>query len=43
MATYFSTAEEKNKMLHVFRAIDKDGDGILTKEEIKEGKTFNLS
>src|SRR5205823_4773408 len=31
------TKEEKNELLDLFQAFDKNGDGVLTKEEIYEG------
>jgi Ca2+-binding EF-hand superfamily protein len=29
--------EERNKLVSQFQSLDKDGDGILTKEEILQG------
>jgi len=37
LVSYFSTKKEKEKLLELFKAIDKDGDGELTQEELKEG------
>jgi calcium-dependent protein kinase len=37
LATYFSNKEEKTKMIEVFQSLDKDKDGILTPDEIREG------
>jgi len=37
---YFSTKEEKSKLLETFYALDKDKNGTLTREEIKQGIYF---
>lgn len=29
--------DEKEELLHVFKLFDKDGNGLITKEELKEG------
>jgi len=37
LVTYFSTKEDKGKLLETFRALDKDKNGTLSREEIKQG------
>jgi len=37
LVSYFSSKEEKEKLLDTFKAIDLDHDGQLTKEELKQG------
>ena len=37
LVSYFSTKEEKEKLLETFRALDLDHDGQLTKDELKQG------
>jgi len=37
LVSYFSTKEEKEKLLETFRALDLDHDGQLTKDELKHG------
>ncbi len=38
MATYFSSKDEKSQLLETFKLLDRDGDGIVSMEEIKQGK-----
>lgn len=37
IVNYLMTKEEKNEMLEMFQNLDKNGDGVLSKEEIFEG------
>ncbi len=37
IVNYLMTKEEKNEMIEMFQSLDKNGDGVLTKEEIFEG------
>lgn len=34
LVNFLSTSEEKNEMLNLFKALDLNGDGQLTKEEL---------
>lgn len=36
MVHYFATKEEKDDLLRVFKSIDKNGDGQLSREELIE-------
>eukprot|EP01015_Nassula_variabilis_P004025 TRINITY_DN1276_c0_g1_i1.p1 TRINITY_DN1276_c0_g1~~TRINITY_DN1276_c0_g1_i1.p1 ORF type:complete len:159 (-),score=26.13 TRINITY_DN1276_c0_g1_i1:118-594(-) len=42
---YMATQEEKNDLLKIFSAFDKNGDGLLSKEELIEGyqRLLNVS
>lgn len=37
IVNYLMTKEEKNEMLEIFQSLDKNGDGVLSREEIFEG------
>lgn len=37
LVNFLSTSEEKNEMLSLFKALDMNGDGLLTKEELMIG------
>ena len=37
LVTYLATQEEKNELLKTFQALDINGDGKLTREEIVQG------
>ena len=37
MTHYVAAKEEKETMLYIFKALDRDNDGQLSKEEVKEG------
>lgn len=37
MATQISAEKEKEDLLHTFKALDADGNGVLTREELKQG------
>lgn len=37
LVTYFSTKEDRGKLLETFKALDKDRNGTLTRDEIKQG------
>ncbi len=37
IVNYLMTKEEKNEMIEMFQSLDKNGDGVLTKEEIYDG------
>ena len=41
MVTNMSTKKEKAQLLQIFKKLDKNGDGQLTREELKSG--FNNS
>jgi len=38
IANNFINSEAKNPLLKSFEAMDKNGDGVLTREELIEGK-----
>jgi len=40
MAHNLATDEEKKKLTETFKAMDKNGDGVLSKAEIREGMTL---
>lgn len=42
MAHNLATEEEKKKLNETFKAMDKNGDGVLSKQEIKDG-TFGIN
>ena len=42
IVNYLMTKEEKNEMLEMFQSLDKNGDGVLSKEEIYEGYKESL-
>ena len=37
MATQIGAEKEKEELLHTFKALDTDGNGVLTPEELKAG------
>ena len=37
MATNMATKREKSQLLKIFQSLDKNGDGQITKEELKSG------
>ncbi len=37
LVNFLSSSEEKNEMLNLFKALDMNGDGLLTKEELMIG------
>lgn len=37
MATQISAQKEKEDLLQTFKTLDTDGNGVLTREELKEG------
>jgi calcium-dependent protein kinase len=42
IVNHLLTKEEKNEMLELFQSFDKNGDGVLSKEEIYEGYKASL-
>ena len=44
MVSFFSNKDDKSKLLESFKALDKDNNGTLSREEIKSGiEVFGVS
>ena len=40
MATQFASKEERSKLNEIFKAFDKNNDGVLSREELVAGYTL---
>lgn len=43
MVSNLVSSEEKKNLMALFKALDADGDGLLTKEELIEGSLINCN
>ena len=43
LVSYFSTKEEKEKLLETFKAIDLNHDGQLNRDELKQGNFVGIT
>lgn len=37
LVQFFTSNEEKNELMKMFQALDKNGDGVLSREELIQG------